>query len=285
MTSYQNDSQQAKILKANQLVHAALATSGEYNKSPHFRQENQQKVKNILESIVSGISDEHIKLLDMGCGTGFIIHLAIDLVDEIHGIDITDEMMEKVDQTSGKVHLHNSLAEKTPFNDNSFSLVTAYSFLDHLESYRPVFEEAYRVLKPGGVFYSDLNPNKHFGKLMLNIEKESKSDLPAIVEREIISMLHNGNYYQENFGINSETLEMAEPLKTQDTGLDPDEMLAAAKEIGFSEVRCEYEWYLGQANVMHQQSFEDAAIVDNYLKAALPATRALFKYLRLVLKK
>ena len=146
-------------------------------------------------------------------------------------------------------------------------------------------KEILRVLKPGGIFYSDLNPNKHFGQLMLDIEKSKETSLPAIVEREIVSMLHNGDYYQENFGIDSKTLEMAEPLKTKDTGLDPDEMLAVAKETGFSEVKCEYEWYLGQANVMHSQSFEDAAVIDRYLKSAIPATRSLFKYLRLVFVK
>ena len=37
-----------EAIKANIYVHAFLANSGEYNKSPHFRPENQEKVRNVL---------------------------------------------------------------------------------------------------------------------------------------------------------------------------------------------------------------------------------------------
>ena len=122
------------ILNANRQVHSALAKAGEYNKSPHFRQENQNKVKAILKKLTQELDGPTISALDLGCGTGFIIHLLVDLVDEIHGVDITDDMMKLIDLSSGKVFLKNAEAENTPFPGEKFSLVTAYSFLDHLES-------------------------------------------------------------------------------------------------------------------------------------------------------
>jgi len=273
------------ILDANRQVHAALANSGEYNQSPHFRQENQDKVRDILKTLIASLDGQHLRTLDLGCGTGFIIHMLIDLVDEIHGVDITDDMMSQIDLSSGKVFLHNSEAEHTPFEDQHFSLVTAYSFLDHLESYQKVFDESYRVLRPGGIFYSDLNPNKHFSDLMLSLEQSGYDDMPDVVGREIQGMLHNGAYYEENFGINEETLENAEPLKSLEHGFDADEVVAYAKSIGFSSAEYHYDWYLGQAIVMHQQQAGDSNVVESYLRMALPGTRALFKYLRFVFVK
>ena len=66
---------------------------------------------------------------------------------------------------------------------------------------------------------------------------------------------------------------------------DADEMAETARSIGFTNISYEYDWYLGQASVMHGQSLDASNIVEAYLRMALPSTRALFKYIRLVFKK
>lgn len=273
------------ILDANRSVHSALAVSGEYDRSPHFREENQRKVRAILKGLLAPNNTRFDKVLDMGCGTGFIIRLVQDLADEVHGVDITDAMLERVDTSSGNVFLHNAEAETTPFPGDTFSLVTSYSFLDHLEDHKPVLQEAFRVLKPGGVFYSDLNPNRHFSQIMLNLEKSPTPNMPELVGREITGMLHNGEYYESNFGIAAEDLLNAEPMKTLDHGFDPDSLIADAQDIGYSEARYEYDWYLGQATMLHQHSAEKASEVESYLRMVLPASRGLFKYIRIFLRK
>ena len=268
-------------IDANIKVHSALASSGEYNRSPHFRPENQQKVRGILEGLIKKESEGQIyRLLDLGCGTGFIIHLVHDLVDEVYGVDITDEMMKLIDLSPGNIHIQNALAEKTPFDDEFFNMVTAYSFLDHLTSYEDVVIEAYRVLKPGGIFYSDLNPNRHFSESMEALEKFNLEALPEVISREIEGMLHNGEYWEKNFGIDKNALTNAEPIKSFDKGFDPDEVLAFAKKIGFSSASYEYDWFLGQGIIMHEYSSEKAETIDQYLRFVLPATQGLFKYIR-----
>lgn len=277
-----------ETLKANIYVHGSLAKSGEYNKSPHFREENQHKVRKILLRITADIGNlSQAKAIDFGCGTGFIIHLIRDLFAEIHGVDITDEMMKQVDLSSGNIHLHNSIAEKTPFKDNSFELATAYSFMDHLYNYEDFLKEAYRVLKPGGVFYSDLNPNRDF-ILAIAQTKDIYPDISKIspiVSREYAGAVHNGDYYQENFGIDGYLLDKAEPGKSVNKGFSANEVLSTAREIGFSKYQVEYEWFLGQAKVMHQQSIEDAEKIERYLNEILPVSSSVFKYLRFVFVK
>ena len=275
-----------EAIKANIHVHAYLANAGEYNKSPHFRPENQEKVRNILLRLTAGCSERQ-KAIDFGCGTGFMIHLMRDLFDEVHGVDITQDMMKQVDLSSGNVTLHEGLAESTPFAADTFDFATAYSFMDHLVDYRDFLREACRVLKRGGVFYSDLNPNRDFINAVAGAEKLAGGVLPVtpIVRREIQGALHNGEHYQEQYGMNAELLEKAEPIKTYDRGFSAVEVLEAAREIGFSDCRVEFEWFLGQAKVMHEQSRADSDTVEQYLSAVLPVSSHLFKYLRFVFVK
>lgn len=277
---------QDEAIQANIYVHAFLANSGEYNKSPHFRPENQDKVRAILLRLLGGRRPD-AKAIDFGCGTGFLIHLMRDLFQEIHGVDITLDMMKQVDVSSGNVFLHESLAENTPFPENTFDFATAYSFMDHLRDYKAFLREAYRVLKPGGIFYADLNPNRDFILAIADAETRSNGLIPttSIVTREIQGAIHNGEYYQQNFGLDADMLEKAEPIKTRDKGFDSAEVLSAAQEIGFSECRVEFEWFLGQAKVMHEQSPADAETVEKYLNSVMPISSQLFKYLRFVLVK
>ncbi len=51
-------------------------------------------------------------------------------------------------------------AEHLPFNDNSFDLVFSTGLLEHFENPMPIILEMVRVLKNGGLFYSDIVPKK-----------------------------------------------------------------------------------------------------------------------------
>src|SRR5262245_48930527 len=107
----------SEVIDANIAVHTAL--SKHYNKDePHFRPENQANVKGRLSALASRAGDD--RLLDVGCGTGFIIHLAADIFKKIDGIDITPAMMEQIDLSKGNITLTRTRAEDLPFPDNTF---------------------------------------------------------------------------------------------------------------------------------------------------------------------
>jgi len=96
-----------KPIDANKIVYAKAAEKYD-DLEPHFFPENQIKVKNILKDVRQKSGP---KLLDIGCGTGFIINLAKDLFSEIHGVDISIEMLNQVDTSSGNITLHNMEVE------------------------------------------------------------------------------------------------------------------------------------------------------------------------------
>ena len=270
-----------EVIDANIAVHTAL--SEKYNTDePHFRPENQAKVKARLEALAKRTGGR--RLLDVGCGTGFIIHLAADLFDKIDGVDITPAMMAKVDRSVGDITLTQSQAETLPFPDNSFDAASAYSFLDHLEDYRVVLKEVARVLRPGGEFYVDLVPNRYYWSALAAVTPEGLQGASGFVTREHRMVTANDQDAAAKYGVSADTFRRMEPGK-EVGGILVDNLDEEATEAGFSSAELHFDWFLGQAKVMHQQSIGDAEIVDSYLHEALPLTRHLYKYIWLVLRK
>lgn len=276
-----------EALQANIYVHAFLANAGEYTKSPHFRPENRQKVRDIVLRLTKQLEGRpDTEALDFGCGTGFMLDLIHDRFAKVHGIDITEDMMKLVDLSPGNITLHLGRAEVTPFEQGRFDFACAYSFMDHLFDYKVFLAEAFRVLKAGGVFYSDLNPNREFAAAMQRVElQHADSQLSPVVSREITGALRNGEVYSRQYGMEAEQLEKAEPIKSRDLGFSASEVLETARSIGFRECHVEFDWFLGQAKVMHEQSPELAGDILQYLTAVLPVSAPLFKYLRFVFVK
>lgn len=275
-----------QALEANKFVHAFLANSGAYQASPHFNRENQLVVRSVVERLAAQLArSTRSKAIDFGCGTGFMITLMKDRFDEIHGLDITPDMMKHVDLSSGNITLHECIAEATPFADAEFDFATAYSFMDHLLDYRAFLREAHRVLKPGGLLYADLNPNRAFIVAMESAQAASIGALPPLVEKEVVGALHNGAHYEAAFGLSADMLERAEPIKTNDKGFDAREIIDAARRIGFSRCDVEYAWFLGQAKVLHGPTPDQVGVIECYLQSLLPVSAPLYKYLRFVFVK
>ena len=101
------------------------------------------------------------RILDMGCGIG---QLSVALKErfsnaEVWGVDVAAPMvryghMRAVD-LGVDVNFAQRLAEDTKFPDNHFDVVTSY-ILHHevtAEATEQIIAEAYRVLRPGGVFF------------------------------------------------------------------------------------------------------------------------------------
>ena len=276
----------SSILEANQYVHKTLVLAGEYQKSPHFLPENIERVgMKLATEVLPLISSPEVRAIDFGCGTGFMIDLLVDVVKSVDGIDITQEMLDEVDLSSGKVSLSLAPAEQTPFTDNQFDLATAYSFLDHLADVEVFLREVFRVLKPGGVFYTGLNPNQEFAERIKSAARNAPqaANENPILEREILSMLYNGSLYETQFGIEKDVLELAETIKTKEGGFNGYAIKKMALELGFTSAHLTFDWFLGQASFKDKPA--DVTVINQYLENMQPASSPLFKYLNLVLVK
>ncbi len=95
------------------------------------------------------------KILDMGCGAGFLTHELVKLGHGVTGIDLSERSLQtaqKFDQT-GRVAYLKADATALPFPDTSFDAVCAMDLLEHVENPSALIQEASRVLKPGGLFF------------------------------------------------------------------------------------------------------------------------------------
>lgn len=277
--------QRQETLKANKYVHTLLVTGGEYQKSPHFLPENRAKVRAMLLSLTADMDKADSKAIDFGCGTGFMLDLLKDQFSEVHGVDIAPAMLNQVDRSSGNVFLYEASAERTPFMSGFFDFATAYSFMDHLYDVPMFLREVHRVLRPGGVFFAGLNPNRDFIQAMARAETWKGNRVSSIVDREIKGALHNGDYYEEKFGVDASMLDMAEPIKALHKGFAADEVYDLARHIGFEGCEISHDWFLGQASVTQDQSVELAGEIDHYLSNVLPIASPLYKYLNFVFRK
>ena len=99
------DTNYQKVIDANIALHSKM--SDDYSTcEPHFRPENIASVEDKLKPIFAQTNAK--KMLDLGCGTGFVINIAKKYVNEIHGVDVTQAMMDKVDKSgNAKIELFN----------------------------------------------------------------------------------------------------------------------------------------------------------------------------------
>lgn len=263
-----------KVLKANIAYHSALAETYDA-KQPHYSPENVARVERILSNMAARTGGG--SLLDLGCGTGFIINIAKKYFRPVVGVDITPVMLKRIDTREGQIERCLAETDRMPFHDNEFDVCTAYGFLHHLYDLRPTFSEVYRCLRPGGIFFGDQDPNYFYWWLMDSLKE--RDDLTEVVQREVRSVVSVSEDIAKETGLSLEEISLAEFQKVKQGGFDPDRIVSLMEELGFCSVKYRYEWFLGQGKVIHQQSNDEAQVIENFLREALPATRHLFKYI------
>ncbi len=98
-------------------------------------------------------------MLDVGCGGGFTIRrlLKRSRGAQVYGIDISEESVAKARKVNAEVldkqvFITQGSAEKLPYEDGKFDLVTAVETVYFWPNLPDCLQEVRRVLKPGGKF-------------------------------------------------------------------------------------------------------------------------------------
>jgi SAM-dependent methyltransferase len=105
-----------------------------------------------------------LRALEVGCGPGRIMLPMSTRFGEIHGVDISAEMVrlarERLRETPNAHALVNNGADLGAFADESFDFVYSYAVFQHIPSREVVFDylrETRRVLKSGGLARCQIN--------------------------------------------------------------------------------------------------------------------------------
>jgi 2-polyprenyl-6-hydroxyphenyl methylase/3-demethylubiquinone-9 3-methyltransferase len=135
-----------------------------------LRAESKAKVPWVLAKIEKYFTvPSQVHCLDVGCGAGFLSNRLAAEGFSVTGLDLSEESLKvarKHDSTQ-KAQYVSGDAYKLPFADQSFDVVTAMDFLEHVDNPLQSIQEISRVLKPGGLFFFHTFNRNWLAKLVI----------------------------------------------------------------------------------------------------------------------
>lgn len=91
-------------------------------------------------------------------GTGCFSMFEFSKAKNVVSIDpLNDEYAKLIDLSSKKIEYITADGELLPFEDDTFNWVALFNVIDHTPTPRQMAAEIFRVLKPGGFLYFDVN--------------------------------------------------------------------------------------------------------------------------------
>ena len=117
-----------------------------------------------------GFKFEGGRALDIGCAHGYVVEVLAQLGYESYGVDISPIITK-----GGEGFLLRASWLNLPFPPESFSLVTSFEVIEHLPNLEAAYQavkEAFRILKPGGIFVFTTPLNHPLNKLSDKIHRE-----------------------------------------------------------------------------------------------------------------
>ena len=123
------------------------------NRRTRYLREAQSKVISMLDVRPS------VHFLDIGCGTGWAVGQAANLVDDhglFYGVDLSPKMVEKAKSNfSGKDNFHflQANSESIPLDDGFFDVIICTNSFHHYLHPEKALKEMSRLLKSGGKLY------------------------------------------------------------------------------------------------------------------------------------
>lgn len=154
------------------------------------------------------------KMLELGCGTGHWTKLFVETGFDVIATDISDAMLRLIIDKNLDAKILKANAEELPYKSNSFDIVASVTMLEFVASKEAVFNEIYRVLKPGGhLLLGCLNGDSQLAKNAENdpVFKNATFFVPANLENALakfgVADLTFGVHFAPDFQVMDGTIE------------------------------------------------------------------------------
>jgi 2-polyprenyl-6-hydroxyphenyl methylase/3-demethylubiquinone-9 3-methyltransferase len=119
-----------------------------------LRAESRLRNPWIAEELRARFAGRALRILDVGCGGGFLSNYLAAQGHAVVGLDFAADALKvaRLHDISGRAAYLEADAHRLPFPDGSFDAVCSMDFLEHVEQPECAIREASRLLSPGGVF-------------------------------------------------------------------------------------------------------------------------------------
>ncbi len=127
----------------------------------------QNKTRDLeAAALRKSVSGSALDILELGCGTGKNTEWLLTKARRLVCADFSAEMLAKAKEkiTADKVEFKRlDLREEWKLAPDQFDLINGSLVFEHIEKIDFVFDQARRVLRPGGLFYlGELHPFKQY---------------------------------------------------------------------------------------------------------------------------
>ena len=123
------------------------------------RQTVAEEILTDMTNICQGRDPKQMKVLEIGCGAGRVTRALAGIFGEVHGVDVSGEMVERARQAlAGDPNAHvykNNGMDLSVLGDRQFDFAFSSIVFQHIPS-REIIEnyvrEVHRLLRPGALF-------------------------------------------------------------------------------------------------------------------------------------
>ena len=222
-----------------------------------FQKQAARELVNKLSAI--SCQPSAMKILDVGCGTGFLTYGMADALPEanIFGCDISHTMVKAAScklqaARDKKMRLLTADGGALPYKDGIFDRVASNLTYQWIHDIKTAFSEAYRVLRPEGVFiFSVLGPETLKELRHCYIEAKARfnrNGLPPFIVFLDKQMLQSA---LENAGFKKISIKKANIIKAYPDMLA---LLRAMKSIGAGNPFKEGDKSLARGSLLKQMA-------------------------------
>lgn len=94
------------------------------------------------------------QILDLCCGSGQATRYLLEIAPQVTGLDVSPRSLDRARRLVPQAQYVQGAAENLPFGEGSFDLVHSSAALHEMTARQrdAIFDQVYRVLKPGGWF-------------------------------------------------------------------------------------------------------------------------------------
>ena len=151
----------------------------------------RKKELDVIFNLINRLNPERI--LDYGCGAGWLSKILISNNYNVLGVDICKELIEKSKEINSNNEFFVGDCLNLPFKENKFDLIIGMGIIHHLDCSKALLE-CHRILKKGGyILFMEpnvLNPPMYLGRKLLPSEihtMDEKAINPNFIKNKCIN--------------------------------------------------------------------------------------------------